>query len=151
MTLPNPRFEESYARIFGHGVSMDESADDFFRTFLDKFLQDPEIAVLFADTDLSRQVAMLKKSLFQLVSYYVVGEPTAELDRLASLHKKLGIVPQAFDVWMQALIDTAAEYDDAFDETTQLAWCWALAPGIAYMRLVLSRREDAEVSDEDAV
>ena len=151
MVLPNPRFEESYARIFGHGVSMDEGADDFFRSFYDKFLQDPEVAVLFADTDLSRQVTMLKKSLFQLVSYYVVGEPTAELDRLAQLHKKLGIAPEAFDVWMQALLDTAAEYDAAFNETTRLAWCWALAPGIAYMRLMLNRREGAARSDKDAV
>ena len=147
MTLPNPRFEESYARIFGHGVSMDEGADDFFRTFYSKFLKDPDIAVLFANTDLGRQVAMLKKSLFQLVSYYVVGEPTAELDRLALLHKKLGIAPEAFDVWMQALIDTAAEYDDGFDEATRLAWCWALAPGIAYMRLVLNQRPSAAMPD----
>ncbi len=149
MTLPNPRFEESYARIFGHGISMDESADDFFRTFYDRFLEDPDIAVLFAETDLSRQVAMLKKSLFTLVSYYVLGEPTAELDRLAMVHKRLGIAPEAFDVWMQALIDTAQEYDDQFDEATCLAWCWALAPGIAYMRLMLGKRGSAEVSDAD--
>lgn len=151
MTLPNPRFEESYARIFGHGVSMDEGADDFFHTFYDKFLEDRDIAVLFADTDLKRQVTMLKKSLFQLVSYYVVGEPTAELDRLALLHKKLGIAPEAFDVWMQALIDTAAEYDDSFDEATRLAWCWALAPGIAYMRLVLNKRPGAATAEQTPV
>ena len=143
MALPNPRFEESYARLFGHGITMDESADDFFRTFYEKFLIDPDVAALFADTDIDLQVRMLKKSLFQLVSYYVVGEPTAELDRLAFIHIEQGVEPSMFDVWMQALLDTAAQFDQDFDETTSLAWCWAFAPGIAYMRLRLDKAADA--------
>jgi truncated hemoglobin YjbI len=138
--LPNPKFEESYARIFGHGIGMDESADVFFEAFYTRFLQDPEIAALFEHTDLQRQVGMLKKSLFQLVTYYVVGEPTGELDRLASIHANLGIDGSAFDIWMQALLDTAREFDPQFDETTRYAWCWALAPGIAYMRLVAAKQ-----------
>jgi hypothetical protein len=79
---------------------------------------------------------MLKKSLFQLVTYYVVGEPNAELDRLAAIHDRLGIGANAFDVWMEALVDTAEKFDAQWDEATRLAWCWALAPGIAYMRLM---------------
>jgi len=135
MALPNPKFEDSYARIFGHGISMDESADDFFYAFYDHFLSDPKIADMFVDTDRRRQVTMLKKSLFQLVTYYVVGEPNSELDRLAEAHDRLGIDPNAFDAWMQALVETAEQFDTEFDETTRLAWYWALAPGIAYMRL----------------
>jgi truncated hemoglobin YjbI len=135
MALPNPRFEASYERIFGHGISMDEGADEFFHAFYDHFLQDPNIAEMFVDTDRQRQVVMLKKSLFQLVTYYVVGEPNAELDRLAEAHDRLGVDPNAFDVWMQALVETAEQFDSEFDEATQLAWCWALAPGVAYMRL----------------
>jgi len=135
MALPNPKFEASYARIFGHGISMDEGADEFFYRFYDRFLQDPKVAAMFSETDWQRQVVMLKKSLFQLVTYYVVGEPTAELDRLAEIHGRLGIDADAFDTWMQALLDTADEFDSEFDEATRLAWCWALAPGIAYMRL----------------
>ena len=49
---------------------------------------------------------------------------------------------------MQALIDTAAEFDPEFEEATELAWCWALAPGIAYMRLKLTESE-AENEDEN--
>jgi truncated hemoglobin YjbI len=147
MALPNPRFEESYARIFGHGISMDDSADAFFQSFYDNFLEEPEVAVLFANTNIARQVVMLKKSLFQLVSYYVVGEPTAELDRLALVHRKQGISSDMFDIWMQALLDTAADFDAHYDEATALAWCWALAPGIAYMRLMLNRDVDMVVPD----
>lgn len=144
MSLPNPIFEESYARLFGHGITMDDSADTFFQAFYDNFLQDPSVASLFASTDLPRQVRMLKKSLFQLVSYYVVGEPTAELDRLALLHTTRGIAPEMFDAWMQALLDTVEQFDEDFDECTRLAWCWALAPGIAYMRLMFHQTQPQE-------
>ncbi len=136
MSLANPRFEDSYARIFGSDIGMDGRADAFFNAFYDRFLQDDSIAAMFANTDRERQVVMLKKSLFQLVTYYVVGEPNAELDRLAAVHDRIGIDPNAFEVWMQALIETAQEFDSQWDEATQLAWCWALAPGIAYMRLM---------------
>lgn len=136
MSLPNPRFEDSYARIFGSDIGMDERADEFFRAFYDRFLQDPSIAAMFENADRERQVVMLKKSLFQLVTYYVVGEPNAELDRLAAVHDRLGVDPNAFDVWMQSLVDTAEEFDREWCEATRLAWCWALAPGIAYMRLM---------------
>ncbi len=136
MSLPNPRFEESYARLFGSDIGMDEGADEFFYAFYDRFLQNPAIAAMFENTDRMRQVTMLKKSLFQLVTYYVVGEPNAELDRLAAVHDRLGIDANAFDVWMQALVDTVEQFDAEWDEATRLAWCWALAPGIAYMRLM---------------
>lgn len=147
MALANPRFEESYARIFGHGIGMDDSADDFFQAFYRSFLDKPGIAALFANTDIERQVGMLKTSLFQLVSYYVVGEPTAELDRLALVHRSVGIETDMFDIWMQALLDTAAEFDEQFDEATALAWCWAFAPGIAYMRLMLNPMADSRGAD----
>ena len=150
MALANPRFEESYARIFGHGIHMDDSADEFFQSFYVNFLDKPGIAALFASTNIERQVGMLKTSLFQLVSYYVVGEPTAELDRLALLHRRVGIDSDMFDVWMQALLDTTADFDTQYDETTALAWCWALAPGIAYMRLMLNPQADLGGADVDS-
>ena len=134
MTLPNPRFEESYARVFGGDVAMDDRADAFFSAFYDRFTADESVGRLFERTDRSRQVQMLKKSLFQLVSFYVVSNPTAELERLRDLHNRLRLPPAMFDVWMEALLDTVRQFDEQFDETTQLAWCWALAPGIAFMQ-----------------
>jgi truncated hemoglobin YjbI len=149
MALANPRFEESYARIFGHGIHMDDGADEFFQSFYVNFLNKPGIAALFANTDIERQVGMLKTSLFQLVSYYVVGEPTAELDRLALVHRRVGVESDMFDVWMQALLDTAADFDTQYEEATALAWCWAFAPGIAYMRLMLNPLADIGGVDVD--
>ena len=127
---------------------MDDRADAFFASFYQRFLEAPGIARLFERTDVTRQVQMLKKSVFQLVSFYVVGQPTAELERLASLHRNLGLSPGLFDAWMRALLETAAQYDPEFDEVTELAWCWALAPGIAYMQLAAHLPEAASAADD---
>ena len=135
VALPNPHFEASYARIFGQDVGMDERADEFFTTFYHRFREEPGIAGMFASTDIARQVQMLKKSVFQLVSFYVIPSPSAEMERLAMLHHRLGLESDLFDAWMRALLDTAAQYDPEYNEVTELAWCWALAPGIAYMRI----------------
>ncbi len=137
MSLQNQPFEESYSRLFGADVGVSEEADPFFERFYEKFLADDEVAKLFANTDMVKQVQMLKRSLFQLVAFYVTGEPSAELDRIAKVHDVLNLDGTLYDKWLDALLDTVMELDDEADETTRLAWGWALSPGITYMRLAL--------------
>ena len=140
MTLPNPHFEHSYARVFGHGVGMNQNADAFFARFYDHFLATPEVAKMFADTDLQQQQLMLKKSVLHLVTYYATGLLTPDLQRLAELHQQLQVAPELLDVWMQALLATLREFDRDTDEVIELAWCWAMAPGLAYMRQIMSQK-----------
>ena len=135
MSLPNPLFESSYKRLFGGDVALGQETDAFFERFYDHFLENPEVAELFVDTDMSQQVQMLKRSLLHLVSFYVIDEPNAELTRLAQLHRTLGIRSVLLDQWLLALLATVRELDEACDERTELAWCWAVAPGMTYMRL----------------
>ena len=140
MPLNNSEFEDSYARLFGSGVGISEEGSEFFDSFYQKFLQNPNIADLFTGVDMAGQIQMLRRSLFQLVTFYVTGEPTAELERIAGVHSKLKIQPGMFDDWLQALVDTVIEIDTEANETTQLAWAWALSPGITYMRLAIDGR-----------
>jgi hemoglobin-like flavoprotein len=140
MTLPNPHFENSYARVFGHGIGMNENADVFFARFYEHFLATPEVAEMFADTDLPQQQLMLKKSVLHLVTYYAAGTLTPDLQRLAERHQQLEVAPELLDVWMRALLATLREFDSEVCEVTELAWCWAMAPGLAYMRQVMSQR-----------
>lgn len=133
--LSNPRFESSYRRLFGDNVTLSPEADHFFREFYRRFLRCDGVAELFANTDLSRQVQMLRKSLFQLVSYYLLSEASPELYRLAEIHRAKKVDKAMFDSWLNALLDTVADLDDEFDEATRLAWCWALAPGITFMKI----------------
>jgi truncated hemoglobin YjbI len=132
----NPQFDESYARVFGEGVGLSEASTPFFESFYRHFLKDQAIADAFSQTDMNRQVSMLRKSFFHLVAFYVSHEPSAELERVARIHQGLGIDSSYYDLWLDALVDAVREFDPECDETTELAWRLALTPGLTYMRLL---------------
>ena len=132
----NPLFDASYDRVFGSGVGLADSATPFFESFYRHFLKDQLIADAFSQTDMNRQVSMLRKSFFHLVAFYVSHEPSAELERIAVIHNRLGISSDFYDLWLDALVKAVAEFDPEFDQATELSWCWALTPGITYMRLL---------------
>ena len=146
--LENPKFEASYCRLFFTDIvgimGEDPAIDAFFVQFYKRFLRDESVAKLFANTDMDHQIGMLKHSLFQLTSCCVLGKPSAELVRLAEVHRKLGISPEFLDKWLEALLDTIAIADPEYDEATRLAWCWALAPGIFYLKSVMREDSGAE-------
>jgi len=133
--LDNPLFDASYARLFGSDVSIDERSDSFFQTFYRHFLKAPDIHELFRETDMKRQVVMLRKSFFQLAAFYVTSRPSAELERIGFIHHRLGVTGDHFDRWLDALVATVAEEDPLCDQTTELAWRWAMTPGITYLKL----------------
>ena len=139
VALPNPRFESSYRRLFGDGVAMGDRSEAFFSAFYRRFLANSEIAELFEHVDMDRQAEMLRRSLFTLASFYVLDDASPELRRLAEVHERLGLRPHLFDFWLQCLLDTVKEFDPCCDEATLLAWGWALAPGITYIRIVLDK------------
>ena len=137
----NVLFEQSYSRLFGDEVSLPDTADLFFERFYHHFLQDPEVSNLFRGTKMSRQVSMLRKSFFRIAAFYVTNIASAELERLAFIHGKLQIANEYYDRWLDALIETVKEQDGECDLSTELAWRWALAPGLTYMKLFSNRSE----------
>ena len=134
MALPHPRFEASYERIFGADVAMSQHSEAFFTEFYARFLVNPEVAARFAGVDMRRQAEMMRRSLFQLANFYVLGETSSAMSRLADIHQRLGLTSRLFDVWLQALLDTVQDFDDQCDEATLLAWGWAMAAGITFVR-----------------
>lgn len=132
----NPLFDASYRRLFGDNVTISGSASQFFATFYEFFLQDDAVRRLFAKTDMLHQQGMLRRSLFHLTAYYVSHEPSPELERIARIHARLGVVASHYDLWLDALIASVRKHDDQCDLPTELAWRWAMSPGITYMRLI---------------
>lgn len=130
----NPHFEASYRRIFGTGVTLDERADGFFERFYARFMQNPRVAEAFRSTDMQRQVTMLRRSLFLLVGASLFDNVSPELERLAHLHRRIGIDPDLFAEWEDAIVQTAAEVDPEWNETTELAWRLALSPGVTLFK-----------------
>ena len=125
-----------------------DAADAFFERFYTNFLARPGVEPLFDGTDMSRQAQMLRKSFFHLVTFQMLNEPTPELERLGAVHARQGVPVEMFDVWLDALLTTIAEFDPEFCETTRLAWCWALAPGISYVKSALLQEQTSQNSAE---
>jgi hemoglobin-like flavoprotein len=131
----NPLFDASYRRLFGHRVTISESANPFFATFYEYFLRDDAVRRLFSTTDMRHQQGMLRRSLFHLAAYYVSHEPSPEMERIAHIHATIGVVASHYDLWLDALVATVRAHDEQCDLATELAWRWAMSPGITYMRL----------------
>ena len=128
-------FDDSFARVFGDQVGLTTGGDAFFRDFYGAFVaKSPEVARLFSRTDMERQASMLKHSLYEMVTFYATGIASDNLERLAALHHRIGIPGMLYDLWMDALVETAASYDPEFSGETGLAWRVAMAPGLAYFR-----------------
>jgi truncated hemoglobin YjbI len=139
--------EASYARVFGRGATMNAQAEAFFDDFYRRFCAHEDVAARFADTDMAKQITMLRKSFYHLISFAAVDAPPGhELLRLAERHQHLGIEPSLYNRWVDSLIDTLAEWDPEFDTATALAWRAALAPGITIMKWSQSLRNSAAAS-----
>jgi hypothetical protein len=129
-------FDASYSRIFGDQVAISAAGDAFFGRFYEIFVaRSDEIRSLFAGTDMVRQASMLRRSLYELVAFYVTGTLSEQMRDVAMIHRRLDFSPVLWDYWLDSLVETAAEYDASFDEVTGYAWRLAMTPGITYLKL----------------
>ncbi|WP_097459103.1 globin [Mangrovitalea sediminis] len=126
-------FDESFARV----NAMTLEGTDFFEAFYQRFLLvSPAVREKFKSTNMARQRRMLKKSFYSLVAFYASGSADSVLERIAESHcaGRLDIPPELYDLWLECLIETAAEFDGGFDDEVELAWRLVLNPGIVYMK-----------------
>lgn len=128
-----PIYDDSYERVLKQRIN----GKDFFEAFYDKFLAySEEIREKFAHTDMVVQRGMLKKSFYSLLVFYGSNQADDYIERIARDHDKhhLDIRPGLYDVWLDCLTATLAEYDPLFNHDVELAWRLILAPGITYMK-----------------
>ena len=107
----------------------------FLDLFYERFLQaSPDIARHFAHTDMARQKRMVEASLFTSI-LAAEGVPYAvrSIRRLGEMHRDLGIAPALYDLWMESLIETVAECDEAFSESVEHTWRMVLRGSIERM------------------
>jgi hemoglobin-like flavoprotein len=126
-------FDASYERV----VKAKNTEVDFFHRFYEHFTQSSqEIALMFANTDMEKQRAMLKKSFYSLLVFYATGSVDHTLAGIAQSHsnKGLNIRPGLYDQWLECLILTLKECDKDFDDEVELAWRLVMAGGITYMK-----------------
>ncbi len=134
--VENTRFEASYRRVFGPGVHIGPDGDAFFARFYEHFVaRSPRISQLFRSTDMSRQVGMLRQSIYEVLTFYLTGQVNTRLRKIAQIHQRLAVTPELWEEWLDSLIETVREFDPACDELTEYAWRLALTPGLTYLKV----------------
>ncbi len=128
-----PVFDQSYERVRrAHRRQM-----NFFEAFYSRFVvADPRVAEHFKHSDMLRQQRMLEKSFYRLLVFYATNNADDFLERIAEKHSKKGlnIDPDLYDLWLDTLLETVAEFDPEFDDNVELAWRLVLSTGITYMK-----------------
>lgn len=100
--------------------------DAFIPAFYERFLgSSDEIKEKFRFTDFKKQNQMLARSL-RLCAGAIAGqvESLAEIKERATTHDRnhLNIEPRLYDIWLEAIIATAREFDDQWTESIEAAW-----------------------------
>jgi len=126
------------AARFNDSLERCSALPSFLAAFYERFVSaSPEVAAHFSGTDLRRQASMLRASLY-LAVYASFGrdEWTHHLERIAELHsrRKLDIEPRLYELWLECLLETVAEYDPEFGPEVADAWRTTLEPGIEFMK-----------------
>jgi len=114
----------------------------FFELFYRKLIaKDPQIAVLFARTDMNKQAHMLMQSITHVTAFSATLEPTEEINFIAQLHgkDKLDLPSTYYDTWMDCLMETVEQRDPNYNEHVNRAWRTVMAPGIEYMKSFCAR------------
>lgn len=128
-------FDASYERVLGRQIE----GLDFFGGFYQRFLQaSPNIRAKFQHTEMDKQRQMLKKSFYSLLVFYASNQADDYLKKTAQMHNQhhIDIPPEFYDVWLDYLLLTVGDYDDAYSDEIELAWRLVLSPGITYMKFL---------------
>ena len=109
---------------------------DFYGIFM---ASSDEVREKFKNTDLKRQTEVLADSLWVMANVAASAKGGAAWDslpRLAEKHDRahLDIRPELYDVWLNALVETARRHDPLFSAQIESDWRETLAVGIDYLR-----------------
>lgn len=133
-------FNDSYERV----TNTPKKSGEFFSTFYALLIADnPEVANKFRNTDMHRQVQMLKTSVAVLLSYYGTDDQDDYLRKMAERHSKkdVDIPPRLYSVWLDSLIETVRRFDPKFNDAVAVAWRRVFEKGIEFMTSRYEGRE----------
>jgi hypothetical protein len=112
-------------------------APGFLKRFYEIFLaSSPEVQQKFQHVDMTRQRRVLHQSLqLTLMASYGTPESTRGLLALADTHSRQArdIPPRLYDLWLDALVASAAEHDPQFSPELGIAWRDMLRPAIQFI------------------
>jgi len=123
---PSTQFNASFERCINDPFFLDQ----FYEVFLSS---SEEVSLLFHNTDMGTQKAMLMTSLVYMSRAH--NDEPGLLATIAERHNKkdLNIKPYFYSIWLDSLITAAKIIDPVFDKKTETLWRETLQPGIDFM------------------
>ena len=123
--------------LFHHSLERCTASENFIPAFYDRFVaSSDDVKLRFVNTDFEKQNAMLVKSLL-LIEAATEGktEGLRELNERAETHDRyhLKIKPELYELWRAAVLQTASEFDPAWNDEIEKAWQHIIDFAIAYM------------------
>ncbi|MET0067273.1 MAG: globin domain-containing protein [Candidatus Thiodiazotropha sp.] len=130
-------FQQSLERVLRKQGFLDDFYDHFIR-------QSPEVAGFFKHKDMEALKHKLDTTLHTLIEV-AEGRPGTQLytEMLGRIHRRLGVGEHHLDQWMDALLETVARYDDAYD--SQVAEAWSRVIEMIISRMYPQRQSSAKV------
>lgn len=108
----------------------------FFDSFYDIFLaSSPKLAPMFANTDFTKQKALLKSSISFVIMYakdqngaFAKGKLTS----IGEIHdtKHRNVSPDMYPLWIDSLIAAIKKHDPQFSPALEKDWREVIKPGI---------------------
>lgn len=132
--MPDSRAIELYNNSFEHCMAKEGFLLHFYELFIGS---SSEVRDKFRNTDLKRQVRILRKSLYVLTMAAVgTAEAKAELHRLGNSHGTAGmnIDPWMYDLWLDSLMRAVQDYDVAWSPEVEQSWRAVLRPHIEKLK-----------------
>ena len=109
----------------------DRFLDTFYNLFLSK---SAEIAQKFAQTDFNMQKLILRQSLLEMIGFdRGMSGTREEIQRLGRRHSELGIAPDMYSMWLDALCDAIEKHDPEYTPELNQVWRKAMRKSINEM------------------
>jgi len=109
--------------------------------FVDSFLarlvaSSEEIQAFFVHSSGDALRSGILLALVHLASYYPHFEPDETLEEIAHAHNRYAraVKPHLYDLFLDHLIDTVADYDPEYEVHVGDSWRRVLAPGLEYIK-----------------
>jgi hemoglobin-like flavoprotein len=107
----------------------------FLQTFYDVFLsKSPEIASKFTGTNFKLQKLLLRESLLMVLAFHLsMTGAREEIVDLGARHRSLGVTPEHYSMWLDALCEAISRHDPQFTTELEGKWRGALREPIELM------------------
>ena len=89
---------------------------------------------MFSQTDFKAQKLVLRQSLLEMICLHRgMHGMQQEIERLGRLHNELGVTPEMFSMWVDALCEAIQRHDPEYTLELEQRWRQAMSTSINIM------------------